>query len=333
LLIWSTGVKVTMTVSVPPAVAVTEAWPDAVEEMITLAMPPMVLAVGALSMPSVVPKVTRVPSATGLPYASVTVAWSVEVATPSAGSVAGMATNTTFAASPTKGTLTLPKTAPAVPVTVAIPADVEESNCTCAMPPTVVALGALSVPRVVINVTSVPSGTGFPPASRTSAVIVVHVVPSAGIVGGAALRLMLAGGGGGGGVGVRVLVGVGDGVNVAVGVGVGVPVGVGVRVGLGVTLGVGVPVGVGVEVNVGMGVCVAVGSGVEVDVGTGVCVAVGGGSVAVGLGVCVAVGVARATPCRVGVAVMYVIRATTATLVWYSLTRRVVSTWTLTRYF
>jgi hypothetical protein len=71
------------------------------------------------------------PSATRLPFASLTVAWRVEVATPSAGSVAGLAVSTTLAAGPgAKETLTLPETVLAVPVTVAVPADVEETNCT-----------------------------------------------------------------------------------------------------------------------------------------------------------------------------------------------------------
>jgi len=172
---------------------------------VTLATPPVVVALAALKRPLVVPKVTVVPSATGFPFTSVTVACSVVHVVPSAGMLPGLATSTTVSGtSGVKITLTLSVAMPALASMVAVPEVVEEVSVTWAMPPLVLAVVFVAppnVPRLVTKVTTVPSGTGLPPESSTSAVIVVVVVPSARMLGGAALSVRLLGPG----VGVRCL--------------------------------------------------------------------------------------------------------------------------------
>lgn len=70
---------------------------------------------------------------------------------------------------------------------VAVPADVEAVRTTWAVPPMVVTKTdelPQNVPRLVLNVTIVPSGTGFPFWSNTWAVMTDVELPSASSVPG-----------------------------------------------------------------------------------------------------------------------------------------------------
>jgi hypothetical protein len=122
------GVKVTSAVALRlPSVAVTTAVPGSVELSMTVAMPPSVVALLLLSAPKLVEKLTSVPSATGLPNWSVTMAVSVLRIVdwqracawrPAPGWPARQGVNVTCAVA---------LTSPAVAVTVARPAMVELS--------------------------------------------------------------------------------------------------------------------------------------------------------------------------------------------------------------
>jgi hypothetical protein len=143
----------------------------------------------------------------------------------------------------------------AVAEMVAVPTVVADVSCTCTWPPVVNPVSKVKLPKVprsVVKVTIVPSATGSPFMSRTTAVMTVVLVPSAATADGEALRMMLAGSEGGTTEGVRVGVEVGGG---RVGTRVG-GMGVAVRDSVGVAVGatrVAVDVGRAALVGVAFG--------------------------------------------------------------------------------
>jgi hypothetical protein len=127
-------------------------------------------------------------------------------------------------------TFVVPQAVPTVAVTTAVPVLVPGVKVARAMPLVVLAVGGLIVPKLVVNVTTVPFATGLLSMSRTVTVIADEPL-TMGILVGEAVTVIIS-------VGVCVCVGVA----VAVLVGSGTPVGE----------GVGVPV----VTSVGVDVCV-----------------------------------------------------------------------------
>jgi hypothetical protein len=121
---------------------------------------------------------TRVPSATRLPLASLTVAVMVEKLFPFASTLAGAAAKVTVLAAPGFTTIVmLLVTVPLVAVTTAWPVKTLLKSAV-AIPPAAVLTQELIVPRVVVKSTLVPAVTGAPKASRRVAVTVAVATPS-----------------------------------------------------------------------------------------------------------------------------------------------------------
>ena len=160
----------------------------------------MVVAEDAESVPvpDIMVKLITSPSAMGLPWASLTSARISLVLVPSAVRVLGVAVTVILATTaPVKVTVTDCLTPLDVAVTVADPAVVPAIKETDTIP---VASGVatvyvvpplLNLPRFVVNVTDVPGVTGAPPLSLRVAVMVEELVPSAGMLVGLAVRLMV----------------------------------------------------------------------------------------------------------------------------------------------
>ena len=189
----------------PPDVAVTVATPAVLAEInetettpvasgvvtVTLVPPP-------LNVPRSVVKVTLVPGWTGALALSLKVAVMVEELLPSAGILVGSAASVMLTtAPPVKVTFTDCVIPPDVALTMAVPAVVDEISDTETTPvPSRVVTEMLvpppeKIPSVVLNVTVVPAGTGFPKVSFTVAVIVLELLPSAGMLVGFATSVML----------------------------------------------------------------------------------------------------------------------------------------------
>jgi hypothetical protein len=144
------------------------------EVRVAVATPPVVNLTTLLDpkLPKSVMKVTSVPSATGLPYRSVTVARSVDVDTPLAGIAIGSAVSVTVCGgSGLKTTSVTSYFESAVAVMTAVPAVVPEVKTAVAAPLAVVlvTVSLPKVPKLVTKVTSVPSATRLPPMSFTIA--------------------------------------------------------------------------------------------------------------------------------------------------------------------
>lgn len=153
------------------------------------------IALTNLSVPAVVLKLTKVPSSTKFPKASVTVALMMEVLNPLASIWEGEVETWTEVGGPEANvTVICPLTPAEVAVTVAVPAFVEVI-LTTASPLTVWAVVWERVPRLVEKTTEVPSMTGFPFRSMTFAVMVKASIPLAvREPEGVAERVMMAGG-------------------------------------------------------------------------------------------------------------------------------------------
>jgi len=158
---------------------------------VTVAIPLLfVIAVASESVP--VPAVTEndiVSPPTGLSFASITTAWIVLVLAPSAVRLFGVAARFIVSTAPgVKCTDVESLTPPTVAVMVAVPRLVGLVNMAVATPFVVVAVvmvgvvSASKLPAVVVNVTSIPSGTSLPLISLIIALIRVFEMPSATIL-------------------------------------------------------------------------------------------------------------------------------------------------------
>lgn len=144
-----------------------------------VAIPDDVVVEEGLIVPPEELKVTRVPSATLLPYASFTIAVIKEVEVPSAVIVVGLAETDTEAGTPgTNRTFIELVAVPDLAVIVAVPVVVDEVKVAVAIPLVPVLLDAVIVPLVVVKSTVV-SFTGLPLVSVTTTVMIEVEDPSA----------------------------------------------------------------------------------------------------------------------------------------------------------
>jgi len=157
-------VKATVVVAeATPAVAVTMAVSATLLEVsVAVARPLLVGRVGGAMLPRLLVKVTIVPSATILPYLSITVAVTMDVLPPTT-MLGGAATRVTVKGRPgVKVTVVVLEMIPTVAVTVAVPMVAPEVKTAVAIPPVVVLVIVLvgeNPPRLVAKVTIVPSVT------------------------------------------------------------------------------------------------------------------------------------------------------------------------------
>ena len=149
-------------------------------------------------VPDIIVKEITSPSAMGLPWTSLTSARMSLVLVPLAGRVLGVAVTVMLAiTAPLKVTVTDCVTLFAVAVTVADPAVVPEIRETETTPvasgviAVMVSMPLLKVPRVVVNVTNVPSGLAPPEVSVSVAVSTLELEPSAGMLVGLAVRVIV----------------------------------------------------------------------------------------------------------------------------------------------
>jgi hypothetical protein len=188
------AVCVIVTVSVV-SVAVIVAVPAVVDAIVPVVWPfASVAAAGCVSVPNVVARLTALPF-TGLLFASRNVTVIVEVATPSAVTLAGLAVTVDA----------LAETAPAVKVTLAVcvtvivsvtsvavivlgPAVLDRTVPVVCPAASVAATGCVTVPSVAVSVTVLPA-TGLLLVSRSVTVIVDAAVPSATTLAGLALTI------------------------------------------------------------------------------------------------------------------------------------------------
>lgn len=185
-------------------VAVTVALPlEDVEVRFTLAWPapPAMAALLALNVPDVVVKFITTPLPILVPPLSFTVAVIALVVAPSAAIVDGeAATVMVLGIAVIRSGVPLFVAPPTVAVIVGVP-DAPDLMVTVAVPP-LVTTGSLvvvpfgNVPSVVVNVTYNPSFTELRPLSFIVAVIVLVLMPSAGIAAGLALNVIFAESGG-----------------------------------------------------------------------------------------------------------------------------------------